>query len=158
MEEDPRKEITVSEWHAAVTETVRYIRQRPGELRELLSRPEQKTVAQEFYFHALTDPKGDRFVFVSWVIPGSETEEDRRWMNAKGYFEGLSAKMNAYELRGGSADGVKVGTVTVDFVDCETAAFRYVPDDKSLKAQSRTARIDSGIWKYCQKTASTTGG
>jgi len=49
-------------------------------------------------------------------------------MTAKGYFEGLTAKLDVLELTGGSADGVKIGTVTVNFVDCETAEFRYSPD------------------------------
>ena len=43
----------------------------------------------------------------------------------------------------------KAGTVTVNFVDCETAEFRYSPDDDSLKDQIKIARIDSDIWKYC---------
>ena len=147
---DPRKEISVSEWHAAVNNTVHYMQRRPGELRDMLSRPEKKIPGQEFYFHALTDPKGDRFIVVTWVVPGDDTASGQRWVTAKGYFEGLTAKLDALELTGGSADGVKIGTVTVSFVDCETAEFSYSPDDHGLEGQTKTARIGSGIWKYCE--------
>ena len=150
VEADPRKEVSVDEWHAAVNNTVLYMQRRPGELRDILSRPDKKTSGKDFYFHALTSPEGERFIFVTWVVPGDDTESGRRWMTAKGFFEGLKAEMDALELTGGSSDGVKIGTVTVDFVDCETAQFHYSPNDRSLEGQSKTARIDSGIWKYCE--------
>jgi len=150
VEADPRQEISVSEWHDAVNSTIRYIQRRPGELREMLSRPEQKKPARDFHFRVLADPKGERFIFVTWVVSGDDSASGPRWVTAKGYFEGLKAEMDALELAGGSADGVKVGRVIVDFVDCETAEFHYSPDDKSLKDLSRTARIDSGVWKYCE--------
>jgi hypothetical protein len=149
VEADPRKEINVGEWHDAVNETVAYIRRRPGELRALLSAPVQEKSAQDFYFHALTDPRGDRYVMVSWAVPGDGTSAAKRWLTAKGYFEGLKAEMDAIELTGGSADGVKIGVVTVNFVDCKTAEFHYAPDDRSLQGQSRIASVDSSIWKYC---------
>ena len=116
----------------------------------MLSRPEKKIPGQEFYFHALADPKGDRFIVVTWVVPGDDAASGQRWVTAKGYFEGLTAKLDALELTGGSADGVKIGTVTVNFVDCETAEFHYSPDAAGLQGQTKTARIDSGIWKYCE--------
>ena len=149
VEADSRREVSVNEWHAAVDNTVRYMQRRPGELRDLLSRPDKKSSGQGFYFHALTDPKGERFIFVTWVIPGEDTGSAQRWLTAKGYFKGLTAEVDALELTGGSADGVKVGTVTVDFVDCETAKFHFSPDDVGLKDQTKITRIDSDIWKYC---------
>jgi hypothetical protein len=150
VEADPRKEVSVSEWHAAVNSTVLYMQRRPGELRDVLSRPDQKRSGQDFHFHALTDPEGERFIFVTWVVPGDDTASGQQWMSAKGYFEGLRAEMDALELIGGSADGVKIGTVTVSFVDGNTAAFHYSPDDDGLEGQTKIARIDSGIWKYCE--------
>lgn len=150
VEADPRREFSVEEWNAAVDSTVLYMQRRPGELRDMLSKPEKKTPAQEFHFHALTDPKGDRFVFVTWVVPGDDGASGQRWITAKGFFEGLTAEMDALELSGGSSDGVKIGTVTVDFVDCETAHFRYSPDDAGLEDQVKITSIDSSIWKYCE--------
>ena len=117
----------MGEWHDAVDNTVLYMQRRPGELRDLLSRPDQKKPGKDFYFHALTDPEGDRFIFITWVVPGDDTASRQRWLTAKGYFEGLTAKMDALELSGGSADGVKIGTVVVNFMDCETAEFHYSP-------------------------------
>ena len=147
---DPRKEITVTEWHAAVNSTVAYMQRRPGELRELLARPEVKKPAQDFYLHQFTDPKGKRFIVVSWAAAGADGASGQRWLTAKGNFKGLSAKIDALELRGGSKDGAKVGTVIVSFADCETAAFDFVPTDGSLAAQSRTIHVAPGTWKYCK--------
>jgi hypothetical protein len=149
VEADPRKEITVDEWRAAVDSTVEYIRRRPGELRELLARGEQKAAPRDFHFHALTDPQDNRFIYVTWYAQADDSAESRRWFTAKGYFEGLSATMDAVELAGSSSGGAKIGTVIVDFVDCATANFIFKPQDPALTADSRTARIDSEIWKYC---------
>jgi hypothetical protein len=146
---DSRKEISMEEWHVAVDSTVQYIQRRPGELRELLSRSGKKTAGQFFYFHALTDPDRKRFIFVSWLVPGDDSGSEQQWLTAKGYFEGLSAQIDALKLIGGSADGVKIGTVYVDFVDCQTAKFHYSPDEIGQKSLTKTARIDSDIWKYC---------
>jgi hypothetical protein len=147
---DPRKEITVTEWHAAVNSTVAYMQRRPGELRELLSRPDEKKPGRDFYLHQFTDPKGDRFIFVTWAASGDDTASGQRWLTAKGNFKGLTARIDALEMGGGSKDGVKVGTVTVDFADCETANFNFSPDDESLAAQSRVISVDPGTWKYCE--------
>ena len=76
-----------------------------------------------------------------------------RWLTAKGYFDGLSAEIDALELTGGGAEGVKVGTVTISYVDCETAQFSFAPDDRGVVGQTRTERIDSSIWKYCKPLA-----
>ena len=147
---DPRKEMSIDQWRAAVDDTVRYMQRRPGELREMLSLEDQVPPGLDFAFHALTDPDGKRFIFVSWVIHGNDDESSPRWMTAKGYFEQLTATVDAFELTGGSAAGVKVGTVTVDFVDCETAKFQFAPENDSMQAQTRITRIDSDIWVYCQ--------
>jgi len=147
---DPRKEITVEEWQAAVDSTIEYINRRPGELRAMLTQPQREEPQREFQFNALTDPQGTRFIYVTWFAQSDEAEGGRRWFTAKGYFEGLHANMDAIELAGGSAGGEKIGTVTVDFVDCETANFQFSPDDPSQPRQNRTASIDSEIWKYCE--------
>jgi hypothetical protein len=150
VEADPRREFSVSDWHAAVNETVAYIQRRPGELRELLRQPSRKKTEEDFYFHALTDPQGQRFVFVTWMVPGEDSGTGQKWLTAKGYFEGLEARMDALELAGSGADGVRIGTVAVNFVNCQTASFSYSPDDRELPGMSRTAQVDSGIWKYCE--------
>lgn len=147
---DSRKEVTVTEWHAAVNSTVAYMRRRPGELRALLSKPEEKKASRDFYLHQFTDPKGDRFIVVSWLASGDDTATGQRWLTAKGNFEGLTAKMDALEMRDGIKDGVKVGTATVNFASCETAEFSFSSDDDDLVAQSRTIHVAPGTWKYCK--------
>jgi hypothetical protein len=152
VEADPRKKISVAEWQAAVNETVQYIQRRPGELRDLLARTEQetsKTAGRHFSFHALTDPRGDRFVSVSWAFPGNESSPGQQWIAAKGYFDMLEANMDAFQLKGGSAGGIRVGTVSVSYLDCQTAKFVFTPDGTILPNQNTTAPIDSSIWKYC---------
>jgi hypothetical protein len=149
VEADPRKEITVDEWREAVGNTVQYIQRRPGELRALLAERANRMPREAFHFHALTDPNGKRFIFVTWTLPGNGAGSPTRWLTAKGYFEQLTARLEAVELAGGSSAGRPVGTVDVDFVDCETAHFSYTPTDPLLPGQERTAHIDSEIWKYC---------
>jgi hypothetical protein len=148
---DPRKEMTISEWHQAVNDTVRYMQRRPAELRALLRQTRQDSPRQDFYFHALTDPNGKRFVLVSWQITGEAEGPGQKWVTAKGYFEGLTAKMDAIELEGSSSSGRKIGTVIVDFVNCQTAAFHFTPSDSGGQELVRTAQVDSGIWKYCEQ-------
>ena len=147
---DPRKETSNDQWRVAVADTVRYMQRRPGQLREILSREDQVKSGQDFYFHTLTGPKGKRFILVSWVIQELEDGSSPRWMTAKGFFEQINATLDAFELTGGGAAGVKVGTVIIDFVDCKTAKFHFAPENDSLKAQTRIAQIDSDIWVYCQ--------
>ena len=149
VEADPRKEITVDEWRAAVDGTVEYIERRPRELRALLAETREKTPSEAFHFHALTDPVGRRFIFVTWTLPAGGERAETRWLTAKGYFEQLTARLEAVELVGGSSAGQRIGMVNVDFVDCQTAHFSYTPDDPGQPGQARTATIDSEIWKYC---------
>lgn len=144
---DPRKEISLDDWRAAVDNTVNYMQTRPGELRAMLSAPERTSSAEAFHFHALTDPNGKRFIFVTWTLPDSGN--GTRWITAKGHFEQLTAQLDAIETVGSSSDGHKIGMVSVDFVDCETAHFSYTPDDPAQSGQSITSQIDSDIWKYC---------
>jgi len=146
---DSRREFTVDEWRAATYDTIAYMRRRPSELREILSQDTQENSDDIFEFRALTDPAGKRFALVTWTIPGGAPGSARRWLTAKGYFEGLTAQLVAIESIGGSADGTRAGAVTVDFIDCDTAHFTFTPDDPTETGQERTAPIDSEIWKYC---------
>jgi hypothetical protein len=150
VEADPRKEITVEEWRDAVDSTAEYIKRRPRELRTMLAQPKSKAPAQSFRFEALTDPEGNRFVWVTWAIDGNDATPGKRWFTAKGQFEGLRAEMDAIELAGASSAGARIGTVIVNFVDCETANFSYIPSEPGQQEISRIARIDSEIWKYCE--------
>jgi hypothetical protein len=149
VEADPRKEVTVSEWHRAVSDTVAYIQRRPGELRELLARPEEKQPVIDFRMHVFNEPEGDKFMFATWIEPGSSAGAAPRWLTARGRFSGLSAKADAYELKGGSADGTRVGEVAVNFVNCETAEFQYAPKDREREGLTRRVQVDPGTWKYC---------
>jgi hypothetical protein len=128
------------------------MQRRPAELRELLARTEQEQpIATEQYlsFHALTDPRGKRFVAVRWFFPRSESMPKQQWVVAQGYFEQLEAKMDAFLLAGGSASGEKSGTISVSYQDCQTAMFIYQPDGAGLPKYFKTAPIDPKIWKYC---------
>ncbi len=130
-------------------DTVRYIETRPGELRTLLAETRTRPPLEAFHFHALTDPTGKRFIFVTWTLPGDGGATPTRWLTAKGHFEQLTARLEAIELAGGSSAGNRIGTVNVDFVDCDTAHFSYLPDNPGEARQERIAQIDSEIWKYC---------
>lgn len=149
---DPRREVSVAEWHEAVDKTISYMKRRPLELRELLARTEieeQFDSEQHFSFHALTDPRGRRFVSIRWFFPVNEVSAEQQWVVAQGYFDALEARMDAFSLQGGSGTGVQSGSITVGFEDCQTAMFIYEPADMGFKKQIRTAPIDPKIWKYC---------
>lgn len=149
VEADPRREFSVDEWREALEDTIRYIERRPGEIRAMLAPRPSVAVKDEFYFHALTDPNGKRFIFVTWVAQGNGDGTESRWFTAKGYFDQLEARLDAIEMSGGSAAGMKIGEVSVEFVSCEQAAFTYIPTGGQGERQSRIAEIDSEIWKYC---------
>ena len=148
VEADARREISMEEWRAGLEQTIAYMQRRPGEIRELLAPQVETDAGDNFHFHALTDPTGKRFIFVTWVTTDKE-HPTPRWFSAKGYFEQLSARLDAVEMAGGSADGEIIGEVGVEFVDCATAAFTFTPLDPTGVRQTRTAKIDSEIWKYC---------
>jgi len=149
VEVDARREFDVSQWRTATYDTIAYMRRRPSELRELLAKEEPQESNGTFQFRALTDPEGKRFAFITWSIPGDATGSETRWLTAKGYFDGLSARLDAIQSIGSSTEGVRAGTVIVDFVDCHTANFTYTPDDPTESGQQRSAPIDSEIWRYC---------
>lgn len=150
VESDIRREITVAEWREAIEATISYMQRRPGEIRALLAQPKSTESKDNFYFHALTDPAGERFIFVTWVDRGNESDSEVKWFTAKGHFEQLTARLDAIQMTGGSSSGNKIGEVTVDFVSCDRAAFTYTSLDDPGNRQSRTAEIDSDIWKYCE--------
>jgi hypothetical protein len=149
VEADPRKEITVSEWHAAVSDTVAYIQTRPGEVRGKLSTPERAKPRKDFYFRVFTEEAGDQYVFASWLTDSGADTAAETWLTAKGPLKGLDSEFDVIETVGGSFEGSKVGTMTVSFVDCQTAQVHFQPDQSGLPPQTRTASVDSAIWKYC---------
>jgi len=149
---DPRKEISMDEWRAAVERTVRYMQQRPAQLRDQLARtrPREQARPEEYFsMQALTDPQGKRFVAIRWFLPEGGVAKEQQWLVAQGYFEQLEATMDALSLPGASAEGVKTGTISVGYQDCQTARVIYQPSDTSLARRSRSAAIDPKIWKYC---------
>jgi hypothetical protein len=149
VEADARREFSMDEWTEALENTVAYMQRRPGEIRSMLLPRPSPEPTEDFYFHALTDPNGDRFIFVTWVDPGNENDPGVKWFTAKGHFEQLNARLDAIQMVGSSSAGVKIGEVVVDFVDCDTAAFTYTPTNDPGARQSRIEEIDSEIWKYC---------
>jgi hypothetical protein len=146
---DTRREFSLAEWREAIEATIRYMERRPGEIQKLLLKSDVPAPRDDFYFHALKDPTGERFIYVTWMDPGSAKDPGVKWFTAKGYFEQLTANLDAIRMTGGSSAGLKIGDVVVDFVDCGTAAFTYTPINDPGNIQSRVAKIDSEIWKYC---------
>ncbi|HSM69314.1 MAG TPA: hypothetical protein VK830_06335, partial [Xanthomonadales bacterium] len=88
------------------------------------------TSGQGFFIDAYPNPGGD-FIFVSWFTYGDDTASGQRWLTAQGAFAGSVAEIDVYETTGGSLDAptptnaVPVGTLSIDFADCNNAQLSY---------------------------------
>lgn len=113
---------------------------------------------QGFYFDVHTDTEGEKFIFVSWFTYGGDTASGQRWLTAQGNFEGSMAAIDVHETTGGSFDDpkevetVKVGTMTIDFADCETAELSYVLDE-GLEGTIDITRVVPGGQALCEEFA-----
>jgi hypothetical protein len=101
------------------------------------------TSGQGFFFDVHAGDDDSEFIFVSWFTYGDDTASGQRWLTAQGNFEGSGAELDIYETNGGSFDDpqavqtTKVGTMSIDFSDCNHAVLSY-----SLPAESAEGQFD----------------
>jgi len=114
------------------------------------------TSGQGFYFDIHTDSESEKFIFVSWFTYGNYTASGQRWLTAQGNFEGSVAIIDVHETTGGSFDDpqevetMKVGTMTIDFADCETAVLSYLLDE-GLEGAIDITRLVPGTQQLCEE-------
>jgi beta-glucanase (GH16 family) len=117
------------------------------------------TSGQGFFFDVHTDGEDERFIFAAWFTYGDDTASGQRWLTAQGSFEASVATIDVHETTGGSFDDptavetVKVGTMTIDFADCETAELTYSLDDAGLDGEIDIIRVVPGTQRLCEALA-----
>ena len=120
---------------------------------------EPDTAGQGFFMDVHMDNEGEKFIFVSWFTYGDKTASGQRWLTAQGNFEGSAAEIDIFETTGGSfddpeaVDTVKVGTMNIDLVDCETAELIYVLDAEGLSGSANLIRVVPGSQALCEDVA-----
>ena len=83
----------------------------------------------------------------------------QRWLTAQGNFEGSSASIDVYETTGGSFDDSKlvnidkVGTMVLDFQDCNNALLMYSLTDDGLNNSIAISRAIPGSQVMCEELA-----
>jgi hypothetical protein len=93
-----------------------------------------ETAGQGFLFDAHADGSGDAFVFAAWFTFGDATASGQRWLTAQGNLQDKVGELDVYEASGGSFDDpqpvdiVEVGSLIIEFSDCERAFIRYSID------------------------------
>jgi hypothetical protein len=119
----------------------------------------ENTPGQGFLIDAQPDPEGGNFIFVAWFTYGNDTASGQRWLTAQGSFAGSSAAIDVYETTGGSLDDSqsvnteKVGTMTLDFQDCNNALLSYLLTDESLSNSVAIHRAIPGAQALCEELA-----
>jgi hypothetical protein len=74
------------------------------------------------------------FAFAAWYTYGAKTASGQQWYTAQGSFTDSMAAIDIFETTGGSFDDprtpatVKVGTMSLDFDDCENVDIAYAFD------------------------------
>ena len=117
------------------------------------------TSGQGFFIDAHPDPEGGNFIFVSWFTYGDNTASGQRWLTAQGSFEGSIAMIDVFETTGGSFDDpqatntVKVGTMTIDFTDCNNAQLTYSLMDTGAEGDITITRVISAGQALCLELA-----
>ena len=115
------------------------------------------TPGQGFFIDA--DPEGGNFIFVSWFTYGEETASGQRWLTAQGGFEGSTAEIDVFETTGGSFDDsqpistVKVGTMRLDFTDCNHASLTYSLTDDGTEGDIAITRLIPAGAALCEELA-----
>jgi cysteine-rich repeat protein len=115
------------------------------------------TSGQGYYFDVYTNAEGLKFIFVSWFTYGDDTASGLRWLTAQGQFEGSIAEIDVNETTGGLFDNekdvstVRVGTMKIDFTDCETAILSYMLDDDGLEGDIDIRRVVPGGQALCEE-------
>lgn len=120
---------------------------------------EPDTNGQGFFVDVHTDDQGEKFIFVSWFTYGDKTASGQRWLTAQGNFEGSAAEIDIYETTGGIFDDpeavytIKVGTMNIDFADCETAELVYILDAEGLSGSTNLIRVVPDSQALCEEVA-----
>jgi len=105
------------------------------------------TEGQGFLFDAHVDGGGDTFVFAAWFTYGDSTDSGQRWLTAQGTLQDEAGELEVYETGGGSfddpqpVDTVKVGSLNIDFSDCESAVIGYSIDGGELAGTIEAIRV-----------------
>jgi hypothetical protein len=100
------------------------------------------TSGQGFFIDADPGAGNAGFIFVSWFTFGDDTASGQRWLTAQGSFSGSKAEIGVFETTGGSfndqgpTETSEVGTMTIDFIDCNNARLSY-----SLTGEGRAGSI-----------------
>ena len=117
------------------------------------------TSGQGFFIDAHPDPEGGNFIFVAWFTYGEETASGLRWLTAQGGFEGSIAEIDVYEVTGGSFDDpqpvstVNVGTMSIDFTDCNNALLTYSLTDNGAEGDIDVTRVIPEGRALCEELA-----
>ena len=117
------------------------------------------TSGQGFFIDAHPDPEGGNFIFVAWFTYGEDTASGLRWLTAQGSFEGSIAEIDVSETTGGSFDDpqpisrINVGTMSIDFTDCNNALLTYSLTDKGAEGDIEITRVIPGSQALCEELA-----
>jgi len=117
------------------------------------------TSGQGFFIDAHPDPEGGNFIFVAWFTYGEDTASGLRWLTAEGGFEGSIAEIDVYEVTGGSFDDpqpisrVNVGTMSIDFTDCNHALLTYSLTDNGAEGDIEVTRVIPEGKALCEELA-----
>jgi hypothetical protein len=116
------------------------------------------TSGQGFFIDAYPNPGGD-FIFVSWFTYGDDTASGQRWLTAQGAFAAPVAEIDVYETTGGSFDAptptdtVPVGTLSIDFEDCNNAQLSYNLTDDGAQGDIDLTRVIPAAGALCEELA-----
>lgn len=116
------------------------------------------TPGQGFVVDAHPDPASDEapFVFLSWFTYGKDSASGQRWLTAQGRFAGARAQLELYETTGGRFDDpaatttVPVGTLDLDFSDCDNARFTYTLPAEDAAGEIDVTRVVPGGQSACE--------
>lgn len=80
-------------------------------------------------------------MFAAWFTFGDVTASGQRWLTTQGGFEGAVAEIVVFETTGGRfddpqvVDTVPIGTMKIDFSDCNNATLDYSLNDGGLEGE-----------------------
>jgi hypothetical protein len=110
------------------------------------------------FFIDINDGEGSSgFIFVSWFTYGDETVSGQRWLTAEGHIEGSRADLVIHDTQGGSfddpqpAESVQVGTMSIEFSDCNNAQLSYSLDEEQMAGNLAITRLIPGEQALCEE-------
>jgi uncharacterized protein (DUF885 family) len=118
---------------------------------------DEETPGQGFLIDAHPNSEGDDYMFVAWFTYGETSASGQRWLTAEGPLEGSTADLIVYETVGGSFDDPEpsvtnsVGTMNIDFTDCNNALLTYSITDESSAGMIDITRAIPGTEALCQE-------